>query len=63
MLDAFRGITSSSNKQVQKQTDELELLISTAREERSALSAMLTALRSNDASSGRPNGETRPSLS
>src|SRR5258705_13694092 len=44
MLDAFKNLTGGKSKLVQKQTDELELLITTAREERSALSAMLTAL-------------------
>ena len=36
MLDAFKSMTGGKSKLVQKQTDELELLISTAREERSA---------------------------
>src|SRR5438445_8910437 len=49
MLDAFRNITGTNAKLVQKQTDELELLISTAREERSAISAMLTALTTRSA--------------
>ena len=44
MLDAFKNITGGRSKLIQKQTDELELLIATAREERSALSAMLTSL-------------------
>src|SRR5260221_5067986 len=44
MLDAFKTMTGGKSKLVQKQTDELEMLISTAREERSAISAMLTAL-------------------
>src|SRR6266487_3237817 len=43
MLDAFKNLGGKS-KLVQKQTDELELLIATAREERSAISTMLTAL-------------------
>src|SRR3982074_2947828 len=33
MLDAFKNITGGKNKLVQKQADELELLIVTAREE------------------------------
>ena len=44
MLDAFKSMTGGKGKLVQKQTEELELLIATAREERSAISAMLTAL-------------------
>src|SRR5437016_9972434 len=45
MLDAFKNMTGGGKgKLVQKQADELELLIATAREERSAISAMLTAL-------------------
>src|SRR5438132_12495749 len=43
MLDAFKSLTGG-NKLVQQQTTELETLIATAREERSAISAMLTAL-------------------
>ena len=34
MLDAFKNLTGGKNKLVQKQTDELELLIASAREER-----------------------------
>src|SRR2546430_9717444 len=49
MLDAFRSMTSGKNKQVQKQTDELQLLITSAREERSALSTMLTTLTARSA--------------
>ena len=49
MLDAFKNITGGKNKLVQKQTDELELLITTAREERGALSAMLTSLAARSA--------------
>ena len=49
MLDAFKNITGGKGKLVQKQTDELELLIATAREERSAISAMLTALTTRSA--------------
>ena len=49
MLDAFKNMTGGKGKLVQKQTDELELLIATAREERSAISAMLTALTTRSA--------------
>ena len=49
MLDAFKNIGGGKGKLVQKQTDELELLIATAREERSAISAMLTALTTRSA--------------
>jgi len=50
MLDAFKNITGGGKgKLVQKQADELELLIATAREERSAISAMLTALTTRSA--------------
>ena len=42
MLDALKNLTRG--KDVQKQSDELEALITSAREERSALSAMLTTL-------------------
>src|SRR5262245_37737211 len=45
MLDAFRNITGNGKgKEAQKQTDELPALIASAREERSALSAMLNAV-------------------
>src|SRR5437016_12228947 len=43
MLDAFKTLTGGK-KLVQQQATELETLIATAREERSAISAMLTAL-------------------
>ena len=43
MLDAFKSF-SGGKKVAQQQTTELETLIATAREERSAISAMLTAL-------------------
>src|SRR5215208_7916387 len=50
MLDAFKNLTGNGKgKLAQKQTDELELLIATAREERSAISAMLTALTARSA--------------
>ena len=44
MLDAFKNLTGAKSKLVQKQADELELLIASAREERAAISAMLTTL-------------------
>jgi methyl-accepting chemotaxis protein len=47
MLDAFKSLTGG--KVVQKQTDELGLLIASAREERSAISAMLNTLASRSA--------------
>src|SRR5437667_11524317 len=49
MLDAFRSMTSGKNKQVQRQTDELQLRSTSAREERSALSTMLTTLTARSA--------------
>ena len=49
MLDAFKNITGGKGKLVQQQTTELETLIATAREERSALSAMLTSLTTRSA--------------
>src|SRR6185295_3832688 len=49
MLDAFKNMTGGKGKLVQKQTDELETLIATAREERSAISAMLTSLTTRSA--------------
>src|SRR5439155_278787 len=49
MLDAFKNITSGKGKLVQQQSDELEQLIATAREERSAISAMLTSLTTRSA--------------
>ena len=48
MLDAFK-IAGGKAKSVQKQAEELELLITTAREERSAISAMLTTLTARSA--------------
>src|SRR6476660_2320786 len=50
MLDAFKQMAGGSKgKLAQQQTDELEMLIATAREERSAISAMLTALTTRSA--------------
>ena len=44
MLDAFKNIAGSKSKVIQQQTSELETLIETARQERKAVSAMLTSL-------------------
>src|SRR5262249_16588963 len=49
MLDAFKTIAGGRNKIAQNPTAELEMLIATAREERSAISAMLTALTTRSA--------------
>ena len=49
MLDALKNFSGGKGRLVQKQTDELEALIATAREERSAISAMLTALTTRSA--------------
>jgi len=49
MLDAFKNMTGNKGSVAKKQTDELEMLIATAREERSAISAMLTALTTRSA--------------
>ena len=49
MLDTFRSMTGGKNKQMQQQTDELQNLIHAAREERSALSTMLTTLTARSA--------------
>ena len=48
MLDALKNI-GGKGKLVQKQTEELETLLALAREERSALSAMLTAVTTRSA--------------
>ena len=48
MLDAFKSLTGGKGK-VQQQTDELKLLIANAREERSAISAMLNTLANRSA--------------
>src|SRR5262245_17040596 len=48
MLEAFKNM-SGNGKFVQQQTDDLKSLIATAREERSALSAMLTSLTTRSA--------------
>src|SRR5262249_1312566 len=49
MLDAFKNITSGRGKLVHKQADELAQLIASAREERSAVSTMLTVLETRSA--------------
>src|SRR5687768_6523305 len=49
MLDAFKSLTGAKGKVVQQQTDELELLIASAREERGAVSAMLNTLATRSA--------------
>src|SRR3954454_12131585 len=50
MLDAFKQMAGGGKgKLAQQQTLELEMLIATAREERSAISAMLTALTTRSA--------------
>src|ERR1700687_4314068 len=49
MLDAFKNITGGNSRLAQQQTTELEALITSAREERSALSAMLTSLTARSA--------------
>ena len=49
MLDAFKNMAGGKGKLAQKQTDELEQLIATAREERSAISNMLTSLTARSA--------------
>ena len=49
MLDAFKSLTGGKGKVVQQQADELGLLIANAREERSAISAMLNTLASRSA--------------
>src|SRR6185295_992862 len=62
MLDAFKTMAGGKNKLVQKQTDDLEQLITTAREERSAISAMLTALTTRSAKLA-PLGKTLEQVS
>ena len=49
MLDALRNITAGKGKLVQQQRVELERLIASAREERSATSVMLTQLATRSA--------------
>ena len=49
MLDALKSLTGGKGKVVQQQTDELGLLIASAREERSAISAMLNTLANRSA--------------
>ena len=62
MLDAFKTMTGGKGKLVQEQSDELGMLITTAREERSALSAMLTALTARSAKLA-PLGKTLEQVS
>jgi DNA repair ATPase RecN len=62
MLDAFKNMTGGKGKLVQQQSDELETLINTAREERGALSAMLTALTARSAKLA-PLGKTLEQVS
>jgi len=49
MLDAFRSLTGNKSKLAQKQSEDLERLITAAREERTAISAMLTTLTARSA--------------
>src|SRR3989442_11894287 len=49
MLDALRNMTGGNGKVVQQYTSELEMLVATAREERTPLSAMLTTLTAHGA--------------
>jgi hypothetical protein len=49
MFNAFKNMSGSKGKTIDKQASELELLIASAREERSAISAMLTALTTRSA--------------
>jgi len=61
MCDAFKHFSGGKGKLVQKQTDELETLIATAREERGAISAMLTRAHDaqREAHTARPNRSSR----
>ena len=49
MFDALKDLTGGKSKLVEKQAAELERLIATAREERSAISTMLTTLATRSA--------------
>ncbi len=49
MLDAFKNIAGGKAKSLQQQTETLETLIAASREERSAISAMLSALTAQTA--------------
>ena len=49
MLDALKSLGGNKGKAVDKQSAELELLVAAAREERNALSAMLSALTTRSA--------------
>ena len=49
MLDAFRNLIGGKGRLGQKEADQLELLVASAREERTAISGMLTTLRETEA--------------
>ena len=49
MLDALKNLGGNKGKAVDKQSAELGLLVAAAREERNALSAMLSALTTRSA--------------
>jgi chromosome segregation ATPase len=49
MLDALKNMTGGKGKIAQQQSEDLEMLLATAKEERSAISAMLTALTTRTA--------------
>src|SRR4051794_8363278 len=49
MLDALKNMTGGKGRLAQQQTDDLETLIASAKEERSAISSMLTALTTRTA--------------
>ena len=49
MLDAFKKMGTGGGKGSKEQVDELQALIGTAREERSALSTMLTQVQLHSA--------------
>jgi hypothetical protein len=46
MLDAIKGFAGNNKAQQKQQSDDLQSLIAAAKEERSALSAMLTQISS-----------------
>ena len=49
MLDSFKKMGGSGNKPGKQQAEELEALIATSREERAALSTMLTQIQIHSA--------------
>ncbi len=49
MLDALKNLGSSGNKPTRQQSDELQALIASSREERAALSTMLTQIQLHSA--------------